>query len=919
MRTPAFGPAQQKPDEECRLINRSSLLAFTGSIGEGKITMKNARIVIFALVGLFFSLPALSAQQTEWYPGSSYDPKIPTPESVLGYKIGDDFTEHLRMIDYMKRLEGASQRVKVFKIGQSNERREMILVVISAPENIGRLEEIRKTVAELTDPRVTSESRARDIAATTPAVAWMNFANDGNESAAFEAAIELAYQLAAGQDADTMKILKEVITVIDPAHNPESHSRYVAWMKASATGNPDPSAQEHRRDWRMDNNNNHYQIDLNRDAAFLSQVESRTVVAQIHHWNPVVFVDHHGNPDRFFFPPWAIPVNSQLPPSARKWVKRYGKQIAAAFDRHGWTYFTHDVYDLHYPGYYDSYPALNGATGMTFETDGGGNKGLAYRLPDGRIATLRDGILHHFTGSMATLLTTAQNRRDRLMDFYEFRASAMRDVGREKVKQFVLIPGQDPGRAADLVELLLRHDIEVQRAGQGFRSQLAHDYYSGTPEARAFPAGSFLIRANQPQKRLLRTLLDPETPLEEDFLQQARDAHGYNSSVGRKAPKKPLGFYDINAWSLPLAYGVEAYWTEDVVPASAEPVTARPVTSLAAPRRARFAYLFPWNSRGSTRLVARLMQEGFQVSLDREAFTLDGHRFPAGTVVLRQQVNPASLHERVVALAGQEQVSVWAADTAMVEEGRDLGDRHTVVDLEKPSIAVICEEPTSPTAFGAVWFLLEQVYRVPFTAIKAADLESTDLRPYNVIVLPDGSSSGYDRVFGASAQARLKNWVREGGSLVCIKGAAQWASQERVGLTTARWRQSVPVKQGKSDAERPLDLVPGAFVKVDLDLRHYLAMGMGKSVIGLIRSRGVFDPSEQGARVGTLDAEQPVVSGFVFDESREALRAAPFLWDEPTGRGHVICFADDVTFRTFLHDAQRLFLNAILLAPSGRW
>ncbi len=213
----------------------------------------------------------------------------------------------------------------------------------------------------------------------------MNFANDGNESAAFETGIQLAYHLAAGTDQATRRVLKDVVTIIYPAHNPESHSRHVTWMKASAMGNPDPDAQEHRGDWRMDTNNNHYQIDLNRDAVFLSQVESQVIVRELHRWNPVVFIDHHGNPDRFFFPPWALPVNAQIDPASRKWVETYGENIAAAFDRGGWTYFTRRVYDLHYPGYYDSYPTLNGATGMTFETDGGGSKGLAYRLPDNRI------------------------------------------------------------------------------------------------------------------------------------------------------------------------------------------------------------------------------------------------------------------------------------------------------------------------------------------------------------------------------------------------------------------------------------------------------------------------------------------------------------------------------------------------------
>ena len=254
----------------------------------------------------------------------------------------------------------------------------------------------------------------------------MNFANDGNESAAFECAIQLAYHLAAGTDPTVQRILDEVVTIIYPAHNPESHSRHVTWMKAVATGDPDPAAREHRGDWLMDTNDNHYQIDLNRDAVFQSQVESQVVVREFHRWSPVLFVDHHGNPDRFFFPPWARPVNVNVDALSRKWVQTYGRNIAKAFDRAGWTYYTGQTFDLHYPGYYDSYPTLNGATGMTFETDGGGNKGLAYRLPDGRVTTLADGTLHHFTGSVSTLLTTAEHREARLVDFYQFRASAHR-------------------------------------------------------------------------------------------------------------------------------------------------------------------------------------------------------------------------------------------------------------------------------------------------------------------------------------------------------------------------------------------------------------------------------------------------------------------------------------------------------------
>jgi hypothetical protein len=279
--------------------------------------------------------------------------------------------------------------------------------------------------------------------------------------------------------------------------------------------------------------------------------------------------------------------------------------------------------------------------------------------------------------------------------------------------------------------------------------------------------------------------------------------------------------------------------------------------------------------------------------------------------------NPDSLHARIAELAAANEVEVFAADTAFVDQGKDLGDR-TVVDLKKPSIAVICEPPTSSTAYGAIWWMMEQMYDLPFTAIKGQDLGSADLSEYNVIVLPDGSASAYSRVLESQAD-RLKNWVREGGTLVCIKGAAEWAGSERVGLTTARDKFAEPASKEKAPAggesRKRIDTVPGAFVRLDVDPEHYLGSGLSNSLVALFRSNIVFKPSERGATVARMHAQQPVLAGFAFDEAREALKGGAFVWDEPTGRGHVTCFADDVTFRTFLHGAHRLFLNSILILP----
>ena len=154
----------------------------------------------WVLVLLIVATRAVYPQDFEWISNAQYDSNIPTPKSVLGYEIGEYLTDHLQMVEYIKQLAGATDRVRIFKFGQSVERRDMYLVVVSSSENMARLEEIRSTVSRLTDPTTTSSREAARIAGETPAIGWMNHATDGNETAAFESGIQLSYQLAAGTD-----------------------------------------------------------------------------------------------------------------------------------------------------------------------------------------------------------------------------------------------------------------------------------------------------------------------------------------------------------------------------------------------------------------------------------------------------------------------------------------------------------------------------------------------------------------------------------------------------------------------------------------------------------------------------------------------------------------------------------------------
>lgn len=878
------------------------------------------------------AITGLLAQSHEFYPGAEYDADVPPPSAVLGYEIGEYFTDHHQMVQYIHVLQKAvPERVRVIPIGESVEHRKMFLVVISAAENMRCLEEIRTLVASLRDPRSTTPERAKQIAESTPAIAFMNYANDGNESAAFEACLQVAYHFAAGRDPETLSILKHAVIVLDPAHNPESHQRYVAWMKASVVGphgTAEPAAAEHHGDWRMSNNNNHYQIDLNRDAFALSQQETQIIAEQLHHWNPQVFVDHHGETNEYFFAPYARPVNTNLPSTVKKWADVIGHNNARAFDHFGWSYFSREIFDIHYPGYWDSYPALNGAVGMTYETDGGGRKGLRFERPDKTILTFRDGIQHHVVASITTIKTAADNHTVLLEDYYNGFRSGMQEVQNERIEQIVLVPGADEARLADLIDLLLRHRIEVFALQHPTTATRAHRYFPPKIERTTLPAGSYVVPLAQPQKRLAKALLEADAAMEEGFIREARENYRYNHSVGKKAPKERLGFYDVTAWSLPLVYGVDAYGLEQALNTQLQPLEKRPAVRSGVQLTdgaATYAYAFDYRQNNAAKLLAQLQKEDFRVAISRKKITIKGKVFPRGLVVVRVERNPESLHGRIAELSTACEVPVFALASAWTDDGILLGSNE-VVNLKKPRIAVITEEPTRQTSYGAIWFLLEKRYGIDFTALRLDYFSRVDLRKFDVLVFPPGTAKGYARSLGEAGIKRVKQWIEQGGVFVGVGGGAEFAAGEKVAWTTARLLGSPSPKSeqkkdeylGETDGqekEKP-DFTPGAILKVNLDTNHFLALGYGEQIPVLVRSKRIFTASKEGANVGLFAKEGVRVSGFVWEKTEKMFPGNAYLIHEPLGRGKVILFAEEPIFRLYWRGLEKLFLNSLLLAPS---
>ena len=743
-----------------------------------------------------------------FYDRGPYRSTVPRPDALLGYPVGEMNTQYAAQERTLLGIaDAAKDRVRVEEFTTTYERRTMRLYIVSTPENMRRIDAIRADLDRLADPRGRPAAELDAIAARTPAVVWISGSVHGNESPGFETCIQLLYQLAASDEPATLAALRNAIVIINPSSNPDGHERFTVWYNSVNVAAPDPQAQEHREPWSVQGRYNHYRFDMNRDLIASTQREVQGIMRQMLRWHPMVAADLHGHTSSYFFPPAARPVNANIGSDAAKWLDLLGRGNAQAFDRYGWMYFSRDVFDLYYPGYYDTWPSLNGAIGMTFETDGGGHRGLLWRRPDGSLLSLRDGIAKHYVASMATIETTARRSTERVRDYLRFRQNAVSDGQRGALRRVVLVPGKDPGRAAELASALVRAGIEVRRLTAPLSLASAHAYADDATGSRRIDAGAYVVDLAQPQGKVAKAILEPTHELDPTFARAQVEKFRRNQRRGKRAEGEGYEFYDITAWSLPVAFGVEAYWTDDVGAATGDVLTL-PAEEPALPaaqqrprrvggellavevgggivsgRNATAAYLFGPERNGASRLAYQLLVEGYRLAVTSLPIDAGGRTWPRGSYVARVARNDSSLVSRIDALARESGVEVTGVSTAFSEGGQYGIGSEPVTSIRMPNIAVLADEGVSQTSYGAIWYTFERRYGIRFTPIGYNYLSSGDLSHFTALVMPSGNVG--PRI-SKDAVERLKTWVRGGGTLVTMGGASAWAAGDKVGLTTAR-------------------------------------------------------------------------------------------------------------------------------------
>ena len=803
----------------------------------------------------------------------------PSPDEFLGYPLGTKFTPHYRVVEYFKKVASTSKNMQLQSYGKSYEGKELLLAVVSSKENMDRLEELRKNNLSLAN----AEKKATNLA-KQPAILWLSYNVHGNEANSTETAMKVLYTLAEAKDANIKDWLKNTIVIIDPCLNPDGRDRYVSNfnMVSGKVPNPDPTAREHSEPW-PGGRPNHYYFDLNRDWAWQTQVETQQRMVAYHKWMPQVHVDFHEQSynEPYYFAPAAEPVHQDVTPWQREFQVIVGKNNAKYFDENGWQYFTKERFDLLYPSYGDTYPLYNGAIGMTYE-QGGIRAGLAVITNDGDTLTLKDRIDHHFTTSMATLESVSGNASKLVNEFKKyFEQLSVNPPGNYNT---YIVKASNTAKLHKLGELLTKNNIKFSFGAD--RQLNGYNFETQKTESFKVDRNDMIVNLQQPKAVLASVLFEPQTMVSDS------------------------NTYDITAWALPYAYGLNAYAVKEAVTGSFTFIEEQKnaVSTIAKP----YAWVLPWTSVADAQTLVALQKQKVKVRIAEEAFTIGGKIYPVGSLLIYRTENEranAGFNKVMSNIAKDFNISFFPIASGYVEKGKDFGSSVYRL-LTAPKIAVVSGEGISSQGVGEVWHFFEQELNYPISMISTQSVAYLDINKINVLILPDGS-------YSEKLAEQLSGWITAGGKVILIEDAiGSFIGKRPFDIKKKEYTQKeekeMERKYGEKDKDDLQNSIPGAIYKVALDQTHPLSLGLGKFYYTLKTDEKIYEPLQNGWNVGTLKPNS-YMAGVAGDKVKKKLATGMLFGVQESGKGTIVYLGTDVLFRSFWENGKQMFTNALFL------
>jgi len=858
-----------------------------------------------------------TAQNSYFFPtATQLDAKIPTPESFLGYPIGSYLTRHDQVVAYFRQLEKVSDRVHVESLGKTYEQREQIIVTITAPSNYQKLEQIRQEHLAQVDPSKPA------LGANAPIIINLGYGVHGNETSSTETSLLTGYYLAASNDAETQKWLSESVIFIDPSLNPDGRDRAANWLNAYHSFPPvgDPADKEHQEGW-PGGRTNHYFTDLNRDWLNLVQVESRNRLTFFHKWYPNVQIDFHeqGTNATYYFEPTPKSHESPIIPQfLYDYQVILAKYHAKALDDIGSFYFTKENYDNLSPIYGSTYPKFFGSIAATFEQ--ARSLGIVQESTNGPL-TFAFTIRNHLATSFSTIKGAVAEKAGLFKVQKDFFKYALEQGQKNLAKGFVFGDKNDINLTRKFLDLLLQHHVEVYEVADNLNQ-----------DGKTFEKGkSYIVPSAQPNFLIVHSIFE-ENSLKDSI------------------------FYDNTGWSIIHAYGLKYAKLNGAFTKGAIVKNLPVGNGRLGVERAAYAYLINSSDYNFTKALYQLQLKNVLVKTAFKSFvanTLTGKKsYLPGTLVIPvvgQRISADSLLASLNSVAKSANLEITPVSSGFSAEGIDLGSSN-IKAVRKPEVALAFGQGVTSSEAGQVWFLLNQQLDLPVTKLDLQSFARTSLNRYNVLVLPGGNYSSWEK----ATVDKIKAWVNDGGTLITFQTATAWAVQqdlvkEKLSQTDAFARRgevvpvSAPVEKAadettkaqpkttgsgnpvaavkpaveRLDYSRQEDVegskrINGAIFVSDLDISHPIAFGITSRKL-FINKNGptlLLPSANKYATVAQYSAK-PLVNGYSSKANTAKVANSAAIIATGSGSGEIILFADDPTYRGYWLGTSRLFLNSI--------
>jgi hypothetical protein len=832
------------------------------------------------LISLFFLLHFQLVGQTEYFFGNKkFNPNVPSPEAFLGYPIGSHHTRYDKIVEYMILLSKTSDRVKVQKIGETNEHRDQIIVSFAKPQNLANLENIRKVHLESID---INNSKPTD--SNQPVIVWLGHNVHGNEPSGGESTLLSAYYLAASEEPETLKWLDNAVILMEPVINPDGRDRHSNWANMHK-GNPlvaDNLDREHNEVW-PGGRTNHYWFDLNRDWYLAVNVESRNRLAFYHTWLPNVVTDFHemGTNSTHFFEPSKLNAENPLVPKAnyRDLNLRFAKYFENAMNEIGSFYYTKDSFDNFYPGYGSSYPDMQGGLGLLFEQ--ASSRGHLQESQNGDLSfgfTVRNQLVN----ALATV-RAAVDEKSFLQNYQKaYFTDVVNQAKKGQTKAYIIGDNFDKSRNKAFWEMLMQHKIDFY-----------HLQNNQTIDNQIFVKGNaVIIPTDQPQYLLIRSMFDkPKTFADSSF-------------------------YDASTWNLAYAYGLANAELKQAISLGEKVEKSDLLYKVNSIEKPAYAYLIDWRDYYAPKFLFELQKREIITKVAYKSFKINNKEYGKGTLLVQpniQKMSQVDLLKVLNEISKAIGVETDTVPTGFSQEGMDLGANY-MKTIEIPKALMIVGTGINASEAGEVWHALDTKIGMPITKVEIGNFNRVNLNKYNTLVMVSGN---YDALIGTGAQ-KIKDWVSQGGNLITLKTASEWVCANKISTERTVSMKPDSVKNNNRvnfediQSLRAAKGTNGAIFEVDIDNTNPIGFGFPNRKIAIYRNNNtILERSKNLANSVMVYTPNPWLCGYVHAETLKKIANTSAINVDFKGAGRIIMFSDNPNFRGTWFGTNKLFFNAL--------